>query len=225
MYLCVNQLHNPAELLFSAVSHLQLISGWWFSGCSVWWGSVALDHHNLQLPVYLRLSNKSLPVPVCLAPQIHNLLSQSALLFLFLLSSFAAKMCPPTPHPQSVYCVMRKIYETERAVFPDRCEQINGARLISHEPESDHSYRSLFSLCPLGLNLSLILQAFGWQMISLSMAPSSGKWVKLSLLLDLLYFLVSIVLIWTHWQIGTILSENNFVVKFSHQQTRISGST
>lgn len=71
-------------------------------------GSVAMDHHSIQLSVYLWFSNKGLPVPVCLAPQIHNLHSQSALLFLFLFSSFTAKIWPP--HPSSVYDIRRKIY-------------------------------------------------------------------------------------------------------------------
>lgn len=82
--------------------HLQLISGWWFSGCSVWWGSAALDHHSIQLCVYLSFSNKSLPVPVCLAPQTHNLLPRSALL--------ASPLLLPRCDPPSVHCAVRTLF-------------------------------------------------------------------------------------------------------------------
>lgn len=42
-------------------------------------GSVALDHHSIQLRVYLGYSNKSLPVPVRFAPQTNIPPPQSAL--------------------------------------------------------------------------------------------------------------------------------------------------
>lgn len=168
--------------------HLQLISGWWFSDCSVWWGSAALDHHSIQLCVYLSFSNKSLPVPVCLAPQTHNLLS---LLLLFYCQG-------ATPLPFTVQWGRSSSRATDRAVFPEQMRKIGRARLIGHKLESDHSYRSSFSLCPLGLNTCWLgkhifisgsprLQAFGWQMISLSTTHPSGRRMQLILLLDIMY--------------------------------------
>ena len=132
----------------SRVSHLQLVSGRWFPGCSAWWGSVALDHHSIQRSVYPRLPNKSLPVPVCLAPQIHNLPSRSSPPF-FLSSS--PLLLPRRDPPLCSVCKEEDLFlmRLKRAVFPDRRSKSAGARLISHKPENGHSYRSLFSLCPL----------------------------------------------------------------------------
>lgn len=172
--------------------HLQLISGWWFSGCSVWWGSAALDHHSIQLCVYLSFSNKSLPVPVCLAPQTHNLLPRSALLA----SPLLLPRCDPLLF--TVQWGPSSSRATDRAVFPEQMRKISRARLIGHKLESDHSYRSSFSLCPLGLNTCWLgkhifisgsprLQAFGWQMISLSTTHPSGRWMQLILLLDIMH--------------------------------------
>lgn len=111
--------------------------------------------------VYLWFSNKSLPVPVCLAPQIHNLHSQSALLCSFpLLLLYCQDMNPPLPPPNPppllVYGVMRKInfsWDTESCVSWQM-------HVNQQELENDHSCRSLFSLCPLGLNTCWLGKAF-----------------------------------------------------------------
>lgn len=211
------------------VPHLQLICGWWFSGRSVWWGSVALDHHSIQLCVYLRFSNKSLSVPVCLAPQTHNLLPQSALLAFSPPCLFYCQDAIPLLF--TVQWGQSSSRATDRAVFPEQMRKISRARLIRHKLESDHSYRSSFSLCPLGLNTCWLgkhifisgsprLHAFGWQMISLSTTHPSGRWMQLILLLDIMYIPESKVLSLNSGKLAQFQLKT--IVKFTFTFQRIS---
>lgn len=183
-------------LVDSRVSHLQLVSGRWFPDCSVWWGSVALDHHSIQRSVYPRLSNKSFPVPVCLAPQIHNLLSRSSPPF----SLSSSPLLLPRRDPPLLFCVQRGrplSHETkESCVFlTDEVNQRGPDSLAtSRRVATATGACFLFALWAhadwetLFVSGSQTLQAFGWQkVIPLSTAHSSGKRVQLILLLDMIW--------------------------------------